>query len=188
MPGGIRITLDGDEALIKRLIGAGQRARTLAKEALEDSVDHVKNRAVEGIANGPKTGRVYTTYFFTRGTGAERTIHPIGERPPHQASAPHEYPAADTGNLMRSIWAEVEDSMAGLSLDNLATQLSFNFADVANAEEVIKGMVGSDAAYSVHLEYKDRTEGGRPFLRRAAAESESFIRETFLGLRGRIFD
>lgn len=183
----MRITLDGDEALIARLLQMGDRGHKLFKEATEDCTDHVRNRAVEGIANGPKSGRIYTHHFFTRGTGPDRVLMRGRQRArPHQASARGEYPAADTGNLMRTIWAEVEDSLQQLALDTAGTAL--NWSAWGEAEGQIKGMVGCDAAYGVHLEYKDPTDGGRPFMRKALAESEDFIRQRFMELRGRIVD
>lgn len=57
----------------------------------------------------PGTGRVYTTYFMTvdagrgRSGASERVVVPYGSRPPHQASAPGEAPASDTGNLINAI-------------------------------------------------------------------------------------
>lgn len=63
----------------------------------------VENDAKASIATGPKTGRVYTTYFRTD----PRTMRPFptGEsRVPHRASAPGEAPATDTGKLVGSIF------------------------------------------------------------------------------------
>lgn len=180
MAGGIHISLHGDEELIARLLRMEDRGRKLFTEALEDCTDHVRNRAVEGIANGPKTGRIYTTYFWTAGRGPDRILMRGRQRPrPHQASARGEYPAADTGNLMRTIWDEVEAKMAALSLTS---------GDLAFDGALLQGYVGADAAYAVHLEYKAPEEGGRPFLRKALAQSEDFIRQRFMELRGRIVD
>lgn len=180
----IRISLEGDAELIARLEGIADRGRRLFKEATEEATDVVRNRAVSGIANGPKTGRVYTHEFWTRGTGADRVL--MRGRPrrggPHQASRRGEYPASDTGKLMGSIWAEVNDEMAGLDLKGLT------LGPVATIEDTLSGDVGADAAYAVHLEYKSPLDGGRPFLRRALTESIDDIEQIFLGLRGRIVD
>jgi hypothetical protein len=61
----------------------------------------VVRTAQQGILNGGKSGKVYTTFFRTnRKTGA---IFAVGNRSPHKASAPGEYSANDTGALVGSI-------------------------------------------------------------------------------------
>jgi hypothetical protein len=87
---------------LKEYGAAAERAIGMAVDAtgLEVSSD-IKKR----ILRGPKTGRVYTHLF--------RTINgvpvPIAERagnnlsPSHQASAPGEAPATDTGRLASSV-------------------------------------------------------------------------------------
>lgn len=54
------------------------------------------------MMRGPHGGRIYTTYFITRGAGPNRVVIPVSARSPHQASAPGEAPAVDTGRLIRS--------------------------------------------------------------------------------------
>lgn len=179
----MRIELEGDEALIARLLEMQGRARGLFKEALQDSVDHVANRAREGIANGPKTGRLYTQRVATSRSGG---IFFYGSRPPHRASASDEYPAADTGNLMRSIWAEVDDTLAAMDAQPNFVQLRFDMSALDDAADELIGQMGADASYAIPLEYKPIQSGGRPFMRRALAESEDFVRQRFLQLRGRI--
>jgi hypothetical protein len=63
------------------------------------AVGIVVRHAQHGILSGPKSGRVYTTYFRTGNGG----VFPVGSRPAHQASAPGEYSANDTGALAASI-------------------------------------------------------------------------------------
>jgi hypothetical protein len=60
----------------------------------------VVRTAQQGILNGGKSGRVYTTFFRTGRNGG---VFPVGTRPPHRASAPGEYSANDTGSLISSI-------------------------------------------------------------------------------------
>ena len=62
------------------------------------------------IRDPPKTGAVYTTRFFTRGRGPSRVVIPVGERAPHQASAPGESPARDTGRLQSSGNVQFDES------------------------------------------------------------------------------
>lgn len=185
MPG-FKLTIEGvDETIAELEHNLGDQAIAAFIDTHRDCVEHIENRAREGIANGPKTGRVYTTRFFTRGRGASRTVHAYGSRPPHQASARGQYPASDTGNLMRTIWSDVYDELAVANLAPGDVQLSINLSDLASAEGQIRGEVGCDAEYAVPLEYKDPGDGGRPFLRRAAAESEDFIRERYGALKGK---
>lgn len=80
------------------------------------------------VLKGPKTGRIYR-----RGAGF------------HQASAPGEAPANDTGFLAGSIKIEVTQK---LQVDLHAL-----------------------APYAIHLEYGTRNMAARPFLRPAAEEA-----------------
>lgn len=164
MPGGVRITLEGDERLIARLLELGETGRRETKLVLQACVDHVRNRAIEGIQSGPKTGRVYK-----RGGTA------------HTASRMGEYPAADTGVLAGLIWDEVSDASPAGDGDPLSITLS----DLADAEGQLIGQIGADAEYAAPLEYKPQGRGGRPFMRRALDESRDFVRAAFRGLRGK---
>jgi hypothetical protein len=65
-----------------------------------DQVSEHAREAFQKRLTGPRSGSVYTTRFFTSKSG---TVVPYGVRPPHQASAPGEAPAFDTGTLLRGI-------------------------------------------------------------------------------------
>lgn len=175
MPGGFRVSLEGDADLIAKLSRLEGIAYQGALKATREAVERVRTRAVEGIANGPKTGRVYTQRVATGPNGG---IFFYGSRPPHQASAPGEYPAADTGNLMRSIFAEVEEGLA-IAAGN-AGEAVLNLNDAVEASGQIQGTVGADADYAAPLEYKPDDRGGRPFLRRALAETRDEIHDLFI--------
>lgn len=170
MPGGLRWSLDGEEELIDRLLGMDENAVMLGREAVGDCVDMIANTARERIASGPKTGIIYKK--------AGRV---------HQASSPSEYPASDTGDLLRSIWSEVEDRLARLDAAALSASLSLH-EDFDTESNSIIGAAGADAAHAVPLEYKDTVNGGRPFLRRSAFENSENIKARFGELRGRIVD
>lgn len=95
----------------------------------------VANDAKRSIAQGPKTGRIYTTRFArNRTTGA---IFPTEARVPHQASAPGEPPATDTGKLIGSIVAGAKD---------------------------LRAYVEARSVYALWLEYGTRYMLARPFL------------------------
>jgi HK97 gp10 family phage protein len=91
------------------------------------ATEAIREEAISLILNPPKTGRIY------RRRGVE-----------HQASAPGEAPASDTGFLASSITTKYD-----------ASKLS--------------GQVVVGAAYGPHLEYGTQTMEPRPFLRPAIA-------------------
>jgi hypothetical protein len=173
---GFKITIEGADAINGKLDDLHDRIRDAATDALHRSVGMVRDRAVEGIANGPKTGRIYTQLFARSWNGG---LFAYGSRKPHQASAIGEYPAADTGNLMRSIYTDVGESE--VQLDNVDEQVRAQFprSFPDASREKITGEVGADAEYAAPLEYKPETNGGRPFLRRALMESRDAIKGVF---------
>lgn len=80
--------------------------RKAVEATLKGAAQMVANDAKQRVARGPKTGRVYTTRFATnRSTGG---IFPTEQRVPHQASAPGEAPATDTGKLVSSIVSDAQ--------------------------------------------------------------------------------
>lgn len=95
----------------------------------------IANDAKRAVARGPKTGRVYSTRF--RRNRATGRIFPTEQRVPHQASAPGEAPATDTGKLVGSI--------------------------VSGAEGP-RGYVEARSVYALYLEYGTRHMAARPFL------------------------
>lgn len=104
-------------------------------DTLKGCAQIVANDAKQSVARGPKTGRIYTTRFArNRSTGR---IFPVGTRVPHQASAPGEAPATDTGKLVGSIVADAKDGVA---------------------------TVEARSAYALWLEYGTRYMLPRPFL------------------------
>jgi hypothetical protein len=141
----IRIQVDGTQAVINELNAKPAETRRALVAALWGSGTLVRNAAVNGIRKGPKSGR-----WYKRG----------GVR--HRASAQGEYPAADTGTLMKSIDVEV-DEMA-LHVD-----------------------VGTSLAYGKILELKDPAHGGRPWLSRAWDETKDKVAAAIVTALGRVF-
>jgi len=103
--------------------GAAVLARVKAAAVLGQhrNVEAVREEMTSLILTGPKTGRVY---------GA------------HQASAPGEAPASDTGQLVNSITTSVDPN-------------------------TVDGTVGVGAAHGKALEYGTRNMAPRPFARPA---------------------
>ena len=113
------------EAEVKRALEATMKGAAML----------VANDAKQRIARGAKSGRIYTTRFATnKSTGG---IFPTEARVPHQASAPGEAPATDTGKLISSIVADAQGT---------------------------KAWVEARSAYAVHLEYGTRRMQARPFM------------------------
>lgn len=106
-------------------------------QTMQGGTQIVLNDANRSIADGDKTGRIY------RRRGIE-----------HQASAPGEPPATDTGELIAS-------GRAGAELNG----------------DVVQGVVEYRAPYAVHLEYGTRKMAARPFLNPAIERNRARIAE-----------
>lgn len=92
------------------------------------------------------TGRVYTTRFYRDKQGRLRRGSP---RPPHQASAPGEPPATDTGRLRATVSHVVATDEKGL------------YTEVGSgANPAIPGV-----DYAVYLEVGTRDIAPRPWLK-----------------------
>ena len=148
----MKMTLQGDKELIKALRKLGTAGEKHAKTAVFATAFKIDSDAKKAIANGPKTGRVYTEIFRT----INGRVVPVGERAgnnlsaSHQASAPGEAPASDTGRLIGSGKATSD----GLSA-------TVNFA----------------AKYAEWLEFGTVKMAERPFLRPAVEVNKQFFRD-----------
>lgn len=111
-----------------------ERVRSAAMRGVYKGANLVRNEAISLIQDGPKTGRVYRR----------------GDKE-HQASAPGEAPASDTGTLVGRI--RVDDS----KLDEL------------------RARVVASTAYAAHLEYGTQKMEPRPFLRPALSNKKQEI-------------
>jgi HK97 gp10 family phage protein len=117
-----------------------------------------QNEAKRLIIKGPKTGRIY-----------ERGKTKKGKRKFHQASAPGEPPANDTGFLVSHIFAEpVREGLVGAS------------KAIPGASKNIAARIVARAPYAVHLEFGTRKMEPRPFIRpagdKAAAQGPVIIK------------
>lgn len=119
----VRVEIEGAAELARQIDGVKAKAAPTIRAALWQAAQIIRNEAVRGIMKGPKTGRWYGR---------------------HQASAAGEYPAADTGNLSRSIQQKNTQTVLGPAVD-----------------------VEASASYAEPLELKAPERGGRPFLGRA---------------------
>lgn len=133
----IGVELQGLQQLLSQLQRLDQSAGQSLEEVITDLVTDTHSLAVAGIQGGPKSGRVYDTRFFTDAQGRLRRGEP---RPPHQASAPGQYPASDTGRLAGSVGFELPQPGS------------------------LTGRVGTSVAYGPMLEFGTSRMAARPWL------------------------
>ena len=132
----VQVTVVGQAELVRRLKLLGDNAVDGFRIAVNSGAMAVDRTAKQLIHRGPKTGIIYkSTHKYKDGklTKRKRSVD-------HQASAPNEPPASDTGYLAAHI-------VTVLDMDGLG----------ANVE--------SQAEYSAHLEFGTKEmNGARPFM------------------------
>lgn len=126
----------GRERLGVTLNRIAQSTQAEVQRELLRGAQRIQNTAVAGIINPPKTGRVYVRR---------------GKR--HQASAPGEFPAADTGRLHQSIISAVHVSPHSMQIQ-----------------------VSPNVKYADFLEYGTSRMAPRPFMAPAWAQNIDLIR------------
>jgi len=89
-----QLTIDGADKAIKALTELGEIGRRYAEMAVRDTAERLRTDAISSIQSSAKSGIVYE-----RGPDSNLSAT-------HQASAPGEAPANDTGNLVGSIRAD----------------------------------------------------------------------------------
>ena len=108
------VKLEGLDELQDKLRLLGIEAKREVDKAVQSTGLEIRGDIVKRIQKGPKTGAVYDS-VFARVNGR---VVPIGPRtgnnlsPTHQASAPGEAPATDTGRLASSILYKREGQMS----------------------------------------------------------------------------
>ncbi len=132
------VKIEGLEKLDRAMKGVPEAIDKELRTALFASAKHVEAEAKRSIASGQKTGRIYK----------RRTVT-------HQASAPGEAPATDTGRLVNSINAYP----AGEKLEST----------------VVAGR--GTVKYAAMLEFGTKFIAARPFLFPAVEHSKDWIRE-----------
>lgn len=115
------LRLEGQDDLMRALAAYGEAARGYVDDAVNATGLELRGNIVRAYQRGPASGRVY---------------HKYNPRRTHQASAPGEAPATDTGRLVSSV----------------------NF----RREGRLSASVGSDLAYAAMLEFGTRTIDPRP--------------------------
>lgn len=146
----------GIEGLDKLARNMGVVQADLEKEinkGLFACAQKVEAEAKKSIQGGKKTGHVYTHYFLTN--KKTRQIFEAAKRnKPHQASAPGEAPASDTGRLANSI---------------------SSYLNAGKNESFVTAGRGT-ALYAALLEFGTRKIKPRPFMFPALERSRDFIK------------
>lgn len=133
-----RAEIEGMDQLQAELGRLSREAQAGVDKAVQATGLEVRGDIVKRIQRGPASGQVYDSIFRMINGRAV----PIGPRagnnlsPTHQASAPGEAPASDTGALARSINYKREGAMSA--------------------------SVGSDLAYAAMLEFGTKNIEPRP--------------------------
>lgn len=133
------MAIKGLKSLNIKLGKIGRETRNEVHRALQRGALRIENRAAQGIIDPPKTGRIYPSK------------HRKGAK--HQASAPGEFPAADSGRLHQSI-----------------TTAETSSADVVRFE------TGSNVDYGTYLELGTSNMEPRPFMTPAYNENEAQVK------------
>lgn len=91
----VRLVVDGSEQVGAWLKGLDAEVKARVVKAVNSGANAIRNDVVDNIRNGEKTGRMY------------------GD---HQASAPGEAPATDTGELISGVSFEIDSDGFGASV------------------------------------------------------------------------
>ena len=132
------MAISGDAFAIAKALEAGAEVQDDAHE-----VGRLFVKALKAKLSRVGTGRVYTTNFFTKNGKAI----PIGERSPHQASAPGNPPAPDTYELMNSVDYAVNGGGSGVELK-----------------------LGAAAEHATYTEFGTKNMQARPWFRSTITE------------------
>ena len=95
------VKIEGVDDVVAQLSKLGDLGESEAFKAIHASLYRVHGVAVKKIMQGPKSGRIYER---TKGRNLSTT---------HQASAPGQPPATDTGVLASSIYVKRQDGYLG---------------------------------------------------------------------------
>lgn len=123
----------------ERINQIGKKTQVELSRAIRRGGLAIKNRAVDGIISPPKTGKIAKSKH-RKSTKTKTYIH--------QASAPGEFPAADTGALHQSITS----------------------VQTKDGPDVFRNETGANTPYAIMLELGTSKMAPRPFMGRAFDE------------------
>ena len=134
----IKVKIEGLDELRKALHGLERKFDEAVSDAVAETAFTIQQRVKLAIARGPNSGRIYQK------SNPRRT---------HQASAPGEAPASDTGTLAASVYADIHGMAA---------------------------TIGSRLAYAHYLEFGTRRMAPRPVWVRTATEEGQLLRDRIM--------
>lgn len=131
----LNVELEGLNQLLSQLDLAGEAAQEAARDVIVTLAEDTRKRAVQGIQRGPASGAVYRKY---------------NPRRTHQASAPGQYPATDTGRLANNVRSELPTNISGM----------------------MTARVGTPIIYGKYLEFGTSRMAARPWLMRSFEQAK----------------
>lgn len=153
-----KLTVSGLKVNIAKLRSLPKAFNPYLVEGVASASNVLRNEIITSIARGKHTGRVYDWKVAAPGQKPDgfrkiggRLLPIVKRRIPHQASAPGETPATDTGRLVSSI--------------------AIDYADRG-----LTAMVFAGAAYARYLEEGTPSMAARPFMQRGLDDKEQEIR------------
>lgn len=155
MSGVVTVEINTDRLVMKCAKMSAATSRALSR-AINRGAFEVQKHAREGIANPPKTGRLYGAASdvakVERELAGGKKASKAARRRVHRASAPGEYPAGDTGRLGKSV--QIVLSRPG---------------------PVLESVIWTGVSYAKALEYGTRQIAARPFLRPSLYKARAAI-------------
>lgn len=130
----IEVTIEGLDDAVRELIRKDPEVHRAIGGAMHEAAYIVEARVKAKVLEPPKTGRLYKR--------AKTVVH--------QASAPGEAPASDTGNLVGNITQDVDES-------------------------ALEARISAQTPYAAALEFGTKKMEPRPFMRPALVESEKDV-------------
>jgi HK97 gp10 family phage protein len=131
------VVLTGEADLIKELKRLNLMTDRAVTQAVQIAAQAIRGNAQKSIQSGPKTGRVYEKYKPSR---------------THQASAPGQAPATDTGILWNSIVANISGKTAEVIANaEYAAPLEFGTSRIQPRPFMIPAMEKERPAFNRRL-------------------------------------
>jgi HK97 gp10 family phage protein len=132
------VTLTGNKQLLANLRKFGAAADKYVADVVNGTAQNIRTTAIRSIQRGSKSGVVYQKYAPNR---------------THQASAPGQAPASDTGRLANSITADIEGKRATVTAGTeYAAPLEFGTRDIEPRPFMVPAMEQERPKFNARLQ------------------------------------
>jgi HK97 gp10 family phage protein len=132
------VTLTGNKQLLANLRKFGAAADKYVADVVNGTAQNIRTTAIRSIQRGTKSGVVYQKYAPNR---------------THQASAPGQAPASDTGRLANSITADIEGKQATVTAGTeYAAPLEFGTRDIEPRPFMVPAMEQERPKFNARLQ------------------------------------